>query len=513
VGGPVGSDSEASVSAAAILAMPAMAPRLEMRGVKKRFGATQALGGVDLTVLPGEVHALLGQNGAGKSTLVKILSGAYTPDEGELRLDGQAYRPASPLEGRRAGVAMIYQELSLAPHLTVAENILLGVEPSKAGGLIDWAELRARARAALAELHHPEISPDARVGALSIAAQQVVEIGRAIALGARVLVLDEPTSSLTQADAEALFALIDRLRSQGQAIIYITHFIEEAKRVASRFTVLRDGQTVGGGETAGTEVRQIVDLMVGRRMEQLYPRSPRKRGEPILEVSGLAGRDKPVEATFTLHRGEVLGLAGLVGAGRTELLRLIAGLDPARVGSVKMRGAVPGADVRARWADGVALVSENRKEEGLALGLSIADNLTLSKMPFVVKPSERVPLVSRWIDRLRIRCQGGDQRIGDLSGGNQQKVAIARLLHHGVDVLLLDEPTRGIDVGSKAQIYELIDELCTREDKAVIMVSSYLPELLGVCDRIAVMCRGRLGPAHDVAGLTEQDLVRAAAAA
>jgi ribose transport system ATP-binding protein len=490
-----------------------MISRLEMRGVKKRFGATQALGGVDLTVAPGEVHGLLGQNGAGKSTLMKVLSGAIAPDEGEMRLDGQPYRPSDPLEARRAGVAMIYQELSLAPHLTVAENILLGVEPVTRRGTLDRKEMRARAARALEELHHPEVRPEAIVGRLSIAAQQIVEIGRAVATSARVLVLDEPTSSLTQADAEALFALIARLKAQGQSIVYITHFIEEAKRVADRYTVLRDGQTVGGGQTAGAEVREIVDLMVGRRLEQLFPRSPRQRGEAVLDVSELAGVEKPTRATFTLHRGEVLGIAGLVGAGRTELLRALVGLDPIKRGQVKL-GVVTGpASTPQRWAQGMALVSENRKEEGLALGLSVADNMTLSRLPAVVKPSERRREVERWIERLRVRCQGPDQRTGDLSGGNQQKVAIARLLYHGVDVLLMDEPTRGIDVGSKAQIYELIDDLVARETppKAVIMVSSYLPELLGVCDRIAVMCRGRLGPVRAVGAVSEQDLVREAA--
>ena len=543
------------------------APRLEMRGVRKRFGATVALAGVDLLVQPGEVHALLGQNGAGKSTLMKVLSGAIQPDAGDMTIDGARYAPAEPLDARRTGVAMIYQELSLAPHLTVAENILLGMEPARLG-VVDRRAMRQRATRALEELHHPRIRADAVVGTLPIAAQQIVEIGRAVAVGCRVLVLDEPTSSLAQADAEALFELVARLRQQGHAIVYITHFIEEAKRVADRFTVLRDGATVGGGAMAATTVRDIVDLMVGRRIDQLYPRSTRDNfhgdpervpnpprdglgqaklalphaiGEPLLEVTDLTGvGGKPERASFTLHRGEVLGIAGLVGAGRTELLRALAGLDPVVSGRVKL-GAVSGpATPGQRWAQGMALVSENRKEEGLALGLSVADNLTLSKMPMVVRPSERRPLTEGWIKRLDVRCQGPEQPVGELSGGNQQKVAIARLLHHGVDVLLLDEPTRGIDVASKAQIYDLIDALVSgRVDgarlrraesvaggdgdplrvpvatqtprRAVIMVSSYLPELLGVCDRIAVMCRGRLGPARPAAEWTEQALVHEAA--
>jgi ribose transport system ATP-binding protein len=489
-------------------------PRLEMRGVRKRFGATQALDGVDLVVAAGEVHALLGQNGAGKSTLMKVLSGAIQPDTGDMRIDGAPYAPGEPLDARRAGVAMIYQELSLAPHLTVTENILLGVEPASRLGVLDRRAMRECAARALEELHHPGIRPEVLAGTLPIAAQQIVEIARAVAVGCNVLVLDEPTSSLAQADAEALFELVARLRGQGKAVIYITHFIEEAQRVADRFTVLRDGRTVGGGAMAGTSVPAIVDLMVGRRVEQLYPRSARVAGgEPLLDVSELTGARKPERASFTLRRGEVLGIAGLVGAGRTELLRALAGLDPIASGRVKLGVYSGRATPAERWAQGMALVSENRKEEGLALGLSVADNLTLSKMPLVVRPSARRPLAARWIARLDVRCQGPEQPVGELSGGNQQKVAIARLLHHDVDVLLLDEPTRGIDVASKAQIYQLIDALVTREDppKAVVMVSSYLPELLGVCDRIAVMCRGRLGPARPVADWTEQALLHEAA--
>ncbi|HVV50548.1 MAG TPA: sugar ABC transporter ATP-binding protein, partial [Polyangia bacterium] len=396
--------------------------------------------------------------------------------------------------------------------LTVAENVLLGAEPARRG-LLDRAAMRARAARALAELQHPQIRPEAVVGRLPIAAQQIVEIARAVAVGCRVLVLDEPTSSLAQADAEALFALVGRLRAQGNAVVYITHFIEEAQRIADRFTVLRDGRTVGGGAMAGTSAAAIVDLMVGRRVGELYPRGARTRGEALLEVTDLHGAGKPKGASFTLHRGEVLGIAGLVGAGRTELLRALAGLDPIVSGRVKLGAQSGPAPPAARWAQGMALVSENRKEEGLALGLSVADNLTLSALPALVRPAARRAATTRWLDRLGVRSQGPEQPVGELSGGNQQKVAIARLLHHGVDVLLLDEPTRGIDVASKAQIYELIDALVAREDppKAVIIVSSYLPELLGVCDRIAVMCRGHLGPARPAVEWTEAALVHEAA--
>ncbi len=489
-----------------------MPPRLEMRGVCKSFGATPALGGVDLVVQAGQVHALLGQNGAGKSTLMKILSGAIRPDAGQLRLDGQPYSPRNPLQARRLGVAMIYQELSLAPHLTVAQNIFLGMEPTR-HGLVRTDDLNQRARQALVELNQSAIRPEAIVSTLSPAAQQVVEIARAAAVGCRVLVLDEPTSSLSRTDAEALFSLIARLRQQGQSIVYITHFIEEAKRIADRFTVLRDGVSVGTGDASDVEIAQIVELMVGRRMEELFPRSPRSPGEVLLDVSKLSGTHRPHDASFTLHRGEVLGIAGLVGAGRTELLRALAGLDPIASGQVRLGVHTGPAAPTARWKQGLALVSENRKDEGLALGLSIADNLTLSRLPRIVRPAQRRAEVAAWLRKLDVRCEGSDQPVGELSGGNQQKVAIARLLYHGVDVLLLDEPTRGIDVASKAQIYRLIDDLVTKDQppKAVIVVSSYLPELLGVCDRIAVMCRGQLGPARPVDGLDEQILLAEAA--
>jgi ribose transport system ATP-binding protein len=488
-------------------------PRLRMRGVHKRFGATIALGGVDLSVAPGQVLALVGENGAGKSTLMKVLSGAHSPDHGEMWLDDAPYRPRNPLEARKAGVAMIYQELSLAKHLTVAENILLGVEPG-AGPMMGWAEARRIAADALRQLGRPDISVDAPVGRLSIASQQLVEIGRAIAVGCRVLVLDEPTSSLTRADIKLLFDLVGRLRSQGISIIYISHFLEEVKEISDVYAVLRDGRSVGSGITADARTQDIVSLMVGRDVEDLYPRSPRTAGQELLRVDALAGIQKPVSASLTLHRGEVVGIAGLVGAGRTEFLRAIFGLDPVRSGQIKIGAFTGSASPRARWAQGMGMVSEDRKSQGLALGMSLADNLTMSMLGGLgpvglVMPSRQESASRRWIDKLAIKCHAPSQPVQDLSGGNQQKVAIARLLHHDVDLLLLDEPTRGIDVGSKAQIYKLIDELASgdpatgREPRAILMVSSYLPELLGTCDRIAVMCRGRLGPARPVKELNE----------
>ena len=493
------------------------APRLRMQGIRKRFGATIALAGVDLSVAPGQVLALVGENGAGKSTLMKVLSGAHEPDEGEMWLDGKPYNPRNPLEARRAGVAMIYQELSLARHLSVAENIVLGVEPGR-GPLMGWSQARRAAADAMRQLGRPDIPIDVAVGRLSIASQQLVEIARAVAVGCRVLVLDEPTSSLTRQDIQLLFQLVRRLRSQGISVLYISHFLEEVKEISDVFTVLRDGRTVGSGATAEVPIHRIVTMMVGREVQDLYPRSARTAGEELLRIEGVAGPGKPQSASLALHRGEVVGIAGLVGAGRTELLRVLFGLEPVRRGTVRVGAYFGPASPRRRWAQGMGMVSEDRKSEGLAMGLSIADNTTLSLLEGLgpaglVLPSRQESATWQWVQRLGIRCRTPRQPVGSLSGGNQQKVAIARLLHHDVDLLLLDEPTRGIDVGSKAQIYRLIDQLATgdpasgRKPRAVLMVSSYLPELMGVCDRVAVMCRGRLGPARPISQTSEHQIM------
>lgn len=481
-------------------------PRLRMLGVQKRFGATRALAGVDLTVAAGEILALVGENGAGKSTLMKVLSGAHPPDAGQMWLDGEPYRPRNPHDARRAGVAMIYQELALAPHLTAAENIVLGTE-STAGPFVRRAEAHRRAAAALARLGRPELPLDIPVARLAMPERQLVEIARAVAVGCRVLVLDEPTSSLAKRDADRLFELVRRLRDSGTAVIYISHFLEEVKAIADRVTILRDGLSVATARASELSETQIVSLMVGRSVDELYPRSPRHPGSVALDVTELtASRGKPAGASLVLHSGEVLGIAGLIGAGRTELLRALFGLDAVRGGRVRVGHYTGAASPARRWAQGVGLVSEDRKTEGLALDLSLADNLTLSSLRPFVRPSRQNAAARLWIDRLGIRCRTPVQKVRDLSGGNQQKLAIARLLHRNVDVLLLDEPTRGIDVASKAQIYKLIDDLAAA-GKAVLMVSSYLPELLGVCDRIAVMCKGRLGPARPVAQTSEHRIM------
>ena len=502
------------------------APLFEMCAVGKAFGATVALDAVDFAVASGEVCALVGQNGAGKSTLMAILAGALAPDRGRMRLGGDAYAPRDPLDARRAGVAMIYQELSLAPHLSVMENIVLGVEPVRRG-IVQRDRMREIAAGALAELGHADIAPDTPVGDLQPAAQQLVEIARALAVGCRVLVLDEPTSSLGHADVQALFALIARLEARGIAIVYISHFIEEVKAVSDRFVVIRDGKNAGSGVTADTPATAIVGLMVGRTLDDLYPRGGRVRGEPVLtldDVGPPALSELPgarVEgrgpATLTLHRGEIVGIAGLLGAGRTRLLRAIFGLEPVQRGEIVVGTYSGAATPHARWQQGVGMLSEERAGEGVALGLSVADNMTLTRLEpfgpaFTVVPSRQRAAASRWIERLGITCRDARQPVGELSGGNQQKVAVARLLHHDVDVLVLDEPTRGIDVASKAEIYKLVDRL-VGAGKAALLVSSYLPELLGVCDRIAVMSRGRLGPARPVEEWTEHSLLMDASGA
>jgi len=484
---------------------------LEMRDVTKSFGATRALDGVSLGVESGEVRALIGENGAGKSTLVKILSGAHRPDSGSMTFAGEPYAPRGPRDSRARGVAMIYQELALAPDLTVEANIMLGQERVR-HGLIRRREHRRLVSEVLALLDHPDIRPEARAGDLGVGAQQLVEVARALVSSARVIVFDEPTSSLSEHDAERLFAIVERLRGRGLAVIYISHFLEEARRVAQTYTVLRDGRAVAGGRLDETDLKSIIAHMVGRDLDELFPGVPHTAGEPILELDKLRARKSSRPASLTLARGEILGIAGLVGAGRTTLLRSVFGLAPVVSGRVRVQHFSGGyAPPRTRIAQGVGFSSEDRKTEGLALARSIEDNMTYSALKRharwgCLKLKSRRAEVARWIARLRISASDPGQPAADLSGGNQQKVALARLLHQQADVLLLDEPTRGIDVGSKAEIYRLIGELAAA-GKAILVVSSYLPELFGICDRIAVMSRGALCEARPVARWTEHELM------
>lgn len=495
-------------------AFPPAPARLRMVDIRKSFGSTPALRGVSFELQPGEAHALIGENGAGKSTLMKILSGALRPDAGAFELDGAPFVPRDPLHARQAGIAMIYQELSLAPHLTVEENILLGSEPTRLG----WLRRRQRrelARAALAELQHENIPLGEAVGNLTIAEQQVVEIARALIGAPKVVIMDEPTSSLTSRDAQRLFAIIGRLSARGVSTVYISHFLEECQQVCQRYTVLRDGRSVGAGPLAGVGVDHLVHLMVGREIQEVYPRRARAVGRPLLELRTLVGREKPRAVSFELHAGEILGIAGLVGAGRTETLRTIFGLAATAAGTISVAGedSTHASPVR-RLAQGIGLLSEDRKEEGLMLNRSLADNLTLSRMrpcaPFgCLRRRRQHTLTSEWMRRLDVRAEDPGQPVGQLSGGNQQKIALARLLHHEARILLLDEPTRGIDVGSKVQIYRLMAELAAA-GKAILFVSSYLPELLGICDNIGVLCRGVLGEIRTAESWTEHAIILAA---
>jgi ribose transport system ATP-binding protein len=494
-------------------------PRLRINGIGKRFGATLALDGVDLAVRAGEVHALIGENGAGKSTLMNVLAGAVQPERGEMQLDGEPYAPASPLDARRRGIALIHQELSLCPHLSVAENILLGIEPSRFGR-VDFAASRRRAAELLDEFGHAEIRPDAIVGRLSLALRQVVEICRALAANARIVLMDEPTSSFQREDTERVFALVRRLAARGVSVVYISHFLREVREVADRYTVLRDGKSVDTGRLTSVTDERLIAQMVGRSVSGLFPprsRAPSRSGEVMLSVRDLTAPG--VEGvSFDLRRGEIFGIAGLIGSGRSELIRALFGLAPTRSGDIIVRGQavrLHNASAARRLAAGIGYVSEDRKGEGLALPLSVADNLTLTRLSAYRKRWGWLDLRRQrersqfWMEDLHIRARAPQQPVRTLSGGNQQKVALGRLLHQDATILLLDEPTRGIDIAAKEQVYRLIARAAD-DGKAVLMVSSDLPELFGICDSLAVMCRGRLSETRPTSAWTPEGVLAAA---
>lgn len=491
-------------------------PLLEMSGVSKRFGATRALVDVSISIAAGEVRALIGENGAGKSTLMKILSGALAADTGTMHVAGRSFRPRGPHESLTAGVAMIYQELNLAPDLSVEDNIMLGQEMHRLG-ILRRRQQTAKVRGALDLLGHPELRPDVPVGRLSVGAQQLVEIARALAMDAKIIIFDEPTSSLTRRDMEHLFEVVAKLAAAGLGIVYISHFLEEIREVCDTYTVLRDGQHVGDGKLKDVTEDELVSLMVGRTVDELFPTVPHDTGEVLLHVEELSGRKMPCDVTLEVRRGEILGVAGLVGAGRTELLRTIFGLDEVTSGRVKVASVTPRRTPRASMAAGLGFVSEDRKSEGLAQSLGIADNMTLSRLsPYSffgwLNLSRRDAAVRGHMRQMQIKARHPDQEVQHLSGGNQQKVSLARVLHQDADVLLLDEPTRGIDVGTKSEIYRLIGEQAAAS-KAVIFVSSYLPELLAVCDRLAVMSRGRVREIRPTSKWTEEQVMTTAIAA
>lgn len=484
---------------------------LSLQNIYKSFGVVKALKGVSLHVKKGEVHALIGENGAGKSTLMKVISGAHQADSGQMFFNGQTYLPKNPLDSRKLGIAMIYQELTLAPHLTVEENIMLGIEPTQFGFV---KNNQKKVRQALSLLGQ-DFSPTTKVRELSIGKQQLVEIARALVAEAQIIIMDEPTSSLSSEDTQALFKVIQALKKQDIAIIYISHFLEEVKEISDSFTVLRDGETISSGSMQEITIPEIIRQMIGRSVDELYPNIPHNTEETVLEVKQLGNGISPKNVSFKLRKGEILGLAGLIGAGRSETIRAIFGLEKVKNGEVKIKEY---PHIKAHYLypqatldKGINLLSENRKEEGLALNLSIATNLTLSALKKYTKLGflnlkEESQNAKNWADKLGSKYQSIDQAISGLSGGNQQKICLARLLHHESEILFLDEPTRGIDVGSKSEIYRLIQQLAS-QGKAIVMISSYLPELLGVCDTLAVMHRGEMSPIREVEQWTEDDIM------
>ena len=491
---------------------------LKLSKISKSFGPTIALDGVDLELRQGEVHALIGENGAGKSTLMNIIAGSLQPDQGTMEIHGNPYSPSNPLDARTHGIALIHQELSLCPHLSVAENVLMGIESSRFGWL-DRDQLIARTNDVLKTFHHADIRPEKRVGDLSVAARQIVEISRALAAQARIILMDEPTSSLQREDVSHLFTLIRKLSGEGISVIYISHFLEEVRQISDRFTVLRDGRSVANGEIANTTDDELIAKMVGRAQQTLFPvrTAPSETPETILEVRDLVSPPLLKNASFDLRRGEILGIAGLMGSGRTPLLRAIFGLERPESGTIAVnKKSLPsGRSTPAmRLIEGLGYLSEDRKGDGLTLNQSIADNVTVTKFVSCSRwgwldLGAQRKQAARLVDALKIRTQGVQQDVGSLSGGNQQKVIVARLLHQDADVFLLDEPTRGIDIGSKAQVYETI-AACAANNKAVLMVSSYLPELFGMCDRLAVMSRGRLSEVKPIDQWTPESVLQAA---
>ena len=489
-------------------------PTLSLKQIHKSFGPTIALDGVDLELRAGEVHALIGENCAGKSTLMNVIAGSIQPDKGSMELDGRPYAPANPLDARTHGLSLIHQELSLCPHLTVAENVLMGIEPSRLG-VLDRDKLDARTNEVLQTFHHADIRPERRVGDLSVAARQIVEISRALAARARIILMDEPTSSLQREDVTHLFELIRKLSAEGISVVYISHFLEEVRQIADRFTVLRDGRSVATGEIAGVSDDELIGKMVGRTQQNLFPARRGQPGETILDVQELASPPLLKNASFSLRRGEILGIAGLMGSGRTPLLRAIFGLDHVENGSVRINNESRLRGTPAmRLIEGLGYLSEDRKGEGLTLNQSLADNVTVtrfgscSRLGWLNLSAQRKQ-TEQLVNALKIKTGGMNQPVGSLSGGNQQKVIVARLLHQDADVLLLDEPTRGIDIGSKAQVYETI-AACAAENKAVLMVSSYLPELFGMCDRLGVMSRGRLSEVKPIDEWTPESVLETA---
>jgi ribose transport system ATP-binding protein len=472
---------------------------LALTGVSKEFPGVKALNNVHFDLNEGEVHAIVGENGAGKSTLMKILSGIYKKDAGDITYKGKSVSIPSPLEAQKLGISIIHQELNLMPHLTVAENIFIGREDRRPGGIfLDNAKLNEAAATLLKELEL-NLDPAAIVGELTIAKQQMVEIAKAVSYRGSVIIMDEPTSSLTPAETDALFKIIRTLKAAGKGVIYISHRLEELAKITDRITVLRDGEYVKTLNTTGTQISEVISLMVGRTVEQDQRPTNRNIGnEIVLEVQGLSDLRLLKDVSFNLRKGEILGFAGLMGAGRTELARAIIGADPKTAGKIILRGKEVKIKQPSDAVDaGIGYLSEDRKRFGLMLIQNVTFNIILSSIPrfankfgfLKMKSADGIARDS--IAQLRVRTPSERQYVKNLSGGNQQKVVIAKWLTRNCDVLIFDEPTRGIDVGAKDEIYQLLTKL-SNEGKSIIMISSELPEVLRLSDRIAVMCNGRL---------------------
>ncbi|MDB5562029.1 MAG: transporter related protein [Hyphomicrobiales bacterium] len=504
----------ADLTMSAPIATSYAGPALEMTGIGKRFPGVLALENVDLTLEPGKVHALMGENGAGKSTLIKILAGVYQKDAGSMRIGGAETAFKTPRDALRQGVKVVFQEIALISEFTVAENIFLEEYPTDAVGSIRWTTIRKDA-AALFERIGFGVDPAAKVGNLPVSQQQMVEIARALAHRARIVVMDEPTSSLTPKEVDLLFAVIRRLTGLGIAVLYVTHKLDEVFEIADTVTVLRDGRHISTKPIAAHSHDSLIQDMIGRRIENLFPRSRGPaRGETILSVEGLS-TSKLKDIAFEAKAGEVLGFFGLMGAGRTELAKAIVGFDPIRTGRITIGGKrLAPHDTRTGVSLGIGLLTEDRKSEGLMLELPVLQNTSLAALGnfarsgFVDEGSER-SAVQEFVDRFRVKTPSLNQPIKNLSGGNQQKVLLARWLMRGLKVIVVDEPTRGIDVGAKSEIFALIDRLAG-EGLAVVMMTSEMPELLGLSDRIAVMAEGRITKILNRDEATQEAILNAA---
>jgi ribose transport system ATP-binding protein len=494
---------------------PTQSPLLEMRGISKHFGGVHALDDVDFDLRAGEVHIVVGENGAGKSTLMKILSGVHDADAGEILLDGQPIVVRSPLDALRLRIATVYQEFALAPALTVAENIFLGREPLKIkGAVINYRMMNAEAAKALKRLNCA-VSPTARVESLGTAQMQLVEIAKALAADSRILILDEPTAALSESEINRLFDVIRQLRSDGVSIVYISHRLEEFEHIGDRITVLRNGQKI---ETIGMEaatIDRLVRSMAGRDVKELFPKQPAEIRQPVMRVENLTVADRLIDVSFELRAGEILGVAGLVGAGRTTLCRAIFGMERIDHGHVWLGSRdVTGLSPRGTIEAGIGMVPEDRKGQGLALNLTLRHTVALPSLPRISTPlgvsvSAERQLAREQVWRMSIMASSIEQPAEELSGGNQQKVVLAKWFAANSDVMLLDEPARGVDVGAKAEIFRIISE-SAGEGRGVLMVSSYLPEILGMADRVLVLYRGRLVGDLPIEGLTQERIIHLA---